>query len=145
MSMKNKSGNRNAALLIALRIIIAAALAVDAVIHLQLAANYQLAAPDGIGQGNLFRIQAAAAILAGLYVLIRGSRGSYAAAAVVALAAFAAVVLYRYVDVPAIGPIPAMYEPIWFFEKTLTAIAEGAATLLAIIGFTRLRNHNRRR
>ncbi|WP_051441559.1 hypothetical protein [Arthrobacter sp. H14] len=106
--MKNgspTSRSRNTALLIVLRIVIAATLAVDAIIHLQLAANYQLAAPAGIGQGNLFRIQAVSAILAGLYVLIRGSRASYVAAALVALAAFAAVMLYRYLDIPAIGPI----------------------------------------
>ena len=41
------------------------------------------------------------------------------------LVAFAAVMLYRYVDIPAIGPLPAMYEPVWFFEKTLSAVAEG--------------------
>ncbi|WP_051441557.1 hypothetical protein, partial [Arthrobacter sp. H14] len=102
--MKNgspTSRSRNTALLIVLRIVIAATLAVDAIIHLQLAANYQLAAPAGIGQGNLFRIQAVSAILAGLYVLIRGSRASYVAAALVALAAFAAVMLYRYLDIPA--------------------------------------------
>lgn len=128
-----------------LRIVIAAALLVDAVIHLQLAANYQLAAPGGIGQGNLFRIQAAAAILAAIYVLVRGSRGAYVTAAIVALAAFAAVVLYRYVQVPAIGPIPSMYEPIWFLEKTLTAVAEGVGGVLAVIGFVLLGQKRRRR
>ncbi|WP_051442316.1 hypothetical protein [Arthrobacter sp. H14] len=135
--MRTATGPRgpHTALMTVLRIVITAALAIDAIIHLQLAANYQLAAPGGIGQGNLFRIQAATAILAGLYVLIRGSRASYAAAALVALAAFTAVVLYRYLDIPAIGPIPAMYEPVWFFEKTLTAVTEGAAAILAIIGF----------
>ncbi|WP_051442014.1 hypothetical protein [Arthrobacter sp. H14] len=143
-SRSSTSRSRNAPLLIVLRILIAAALAIDAVIHLQLAGNYQLAAPDGIGQGNLFRIQSAAAILAALYVLIRGSRASYVVAAVVALAAFVAVVLYRYVDVPAIGPIPAMYEPVWFFEKTLTAVAEGAAGLLAVVGFALLERRQRR-
>lgn len=135
MSKKSGSGNRNAPLMIALRVLIAAALIIDAVIHLQLASNYQMAAPGGIGQGNLFRIQSAAAILAAVYLLVRGSRPAYAIAAVVALSAFAAVVLYRYVDVPAIGPIPAMYEPIWYFEKTLTAVAEGVGGVLAVIGF----------
>lgn len=140
-----QGGRRNTPLLIIVRIVIAAALAVDAVIHLQLAANYQMAAPGGIGQGNLFRIQSAAAIIAGLYVLFRGSRASYAVAAVVAFSALAAVVLYAYVDVPAIGPIPAMYEPVWFFEKTLTAVAEGAATVLAVVGFAAVGNKGRRR
>jgi len=27
-----------------------------------------------------------------------------------------------------------MYEPIWFFEKTLTAVAEGVGAVLALVG-----------
>lgn len=130
--------SRNAPLMIVLRIVIAVALVIDAVIHLQLAPGYQQAAPGGIGQGTLFVIQSVAAILAAIYVLVRGSRLSYVIAGLVALGALVAVVLYRYVDVPAIGPIPAMYEPIWFFEKTLTAVAEAIAALLAGIGFALL-------
>lgn len=143
MSVSNSSigpgraaaAGRNAPLMLALRVVIAVALVIDAVIHLQLAANYQLAAPGGIGQGTLFQIQSVVALAAALYVLVRGSRLSYLIAAVVALAAFAAVVLYRYVDVPAIGPIPSMYEPIWFFEKSLTAVAEAVGGALAVMGF----------
>ncbi len=126
--------SRNAPLLIVLRIVIAVALVIDAMIHLQLDPGYQQAAPGGIGQGTLFVIQSVAAILAAIYVLVRGSRLSYVIAGLVALGAFVAVVLYRYVDVPAIGPIPAMYEPIWFFDKTLTAVAEGLAAILAGVG-----------
>lgn len=132
------AAGRNAPLMLALRVVIAVALVIDAVIHLQLAANYQLAAPGGIGQGTLFRVQSVVALAAALYVLVRGSRLSYLLAAAIALAAFAAVVLYRYVDVPAIGPIPSMYEPIWYFEKTLTAVAEAVGGVLAIIGFVLL-------
>lgn len=116
------------------RVAVVVALAIDAVVHLRLATNYQLAAPGGIGGGNLFRIQAVAAILVGVYLLVRPSRAAYAAAGLVALSAFVAVVLYRYVEVPAIGPIPSMYEPIWYFEKSLSAVAEGAGALLAAVG-----------
>jgi len=42
------------------------------------------------------------------YVLVRGSRTAYLAAFAVGISAFGAVLLYRYVDVPAIGPIPSM-------------------------------------
>jgi hypothetical protein len=60
---------------------------------------------------------------------------TWAAAAAVALAGFAAVVLYRYVDVGRIGPIPNMYEPTWLGAgKLASAWAEGAAALLAIAG-----------
>lgn len=115
----------------ALRAVTAAGLLVDAVIHLDLAGQYQAAAPGGIGQGNLFRIQAAAALLTAGFVLLRGTRAAYLGALVTAGAALAAVILYRYVDVPPLGPLPAMYEPLWFPAKTATAVAEALATLTA--------------
>lgn len=117
-----------------LRVLTAAGLAVGAFVHLRLASDYQLAYPEGIGGGNLFRIESVAMIIAGLYVLVRGSRASYVLAFLVALAAFVAVVLTRYVEVPALGPFPSMYEPVWFFEKTLSAVAEGVAAVTAAVG-----------
>ncbi|MHA7278458.1 hypothetical protein ACX80H_01715 [Arthrobacter sp. MDT2-2] len=129
---------RNQLLMIALRVLVGGGLIVSAVIHFQLAPGFQQAAPGGIGGGNLFRIQAVVAILAAAYVLIRGSRAAYALAAVVALSALAAVVLYRYVQVPAIGPIPSMYEPVWYAKKTLTAVAEAIAGTLAVVGYVLL-------
>lgn len=119
----------------ALRLIVVAALTVDAVVHLRLASNYQLGQSAGIGSGNMFRIASAAAIVAGIYVLLRGTRTSYAIAFGVAFSALVAVVLYRYVDVPQIGPIPPMYEPIWYAEKTLSAVAEGIGAVAAAVGF----------
>jgi hypothetical protein len=120
-------------------LVTAAGLAVDAVVHLQLAPDYQLAAPAGIGQGNLFRIAAVAAALVALWVLVRPGRLSFGAAFLVAVGALVAVLLYRYVDVPALGPIPSMYEPLWFPEKTLSAVAEAVATLAALTGLGRVR------
>lgn len=130
---------------IVLRLFVVTALGIDAVVHWQLAPGYQLAAPAGIGQGNLFRLEAVAAVLVGLYVLVRGSQPAYAAALLVAGSAFIAVLLYRYVDIPAIGPIPPMYEPVWFFEKSLSAVAEGLGAVLAGVGFLRQRRSARRR
>ncbi|UKA63651.1 hypothetical protein [Arthrobacter sp. FW306-04-A] len=130
---------------VVLRVLVAAALVIDAVVHWQLAPGYQLAAPAGIGQGTLFRLEAVAAVLVGLYVLVRGSRPAYAAALVVAASAFIAVLLYRYVDIPALGPIPAMYEPVWFFGKSLSAVAEGLGAVLAGVGFLRQRGSDRQR
>ena len=117
-----------------LRSVIAAALAVDAVIHLQLAGAYDNAAPAGIGEGNLFRIEAAFALAAAVAVLLPAvllpagllpaGRFTVPFAALVLGAGLAAVLVYRYVDVPALGPIPAMYEPVWFTKKSVVAIAE---------------------
>lgn len=120
--------------LVGLRIATALALAVDAVVHLQLAGTYDQAAPGGIGEGNLFRIEAVVALLAAVFVLVRGTRVSFLVALVAAGSAFVAVVVTRYVDLPAFGPFPAMYEPVWFGKKTLSAVAEGVGSLLAVAG-----------
>jgi hypothetical protein len=116
-----------------LRVVVAAGLVVDAVVHLRLAPGYQLADPAGIGQGNLFRVEAVVALAAAAFVLLRGSRLSFLVAALVGLSALAAVVVTRYVEVPALGPIPSMYEPVWFFQKSLSAVAEGVAGCLALL------------
>ncbi|MDQ0632750.1 hypothetical protein QFZ40_000659 [Arthrobacter pascens] len=132
---RTTAGARSPSTLWALRVLVAAGLVTSAVIHFQLAPGYQQAAPGGIGQGTLFRIQASVAILSALYVLARGSRPAFLVAALVALSAFAAIILYRYVQLPAIGPIPSMYEPVWFTEKVVTAVVEGIAGVLAIAGY----------
>lgn len=120
-------------------LVAAAGLVADAVVHLRSAPGYQLAAPAGIGQGNLFRVEALVAVLVALWVLVRPSRVSFAAAFLVAASALAAVLLYRYVDVPPFGPIPSMYEPLWFPEKTLSAVAEALGALAALAGLARTR------
>ena len=117
-----------------LRLVVAAALAVDCVIHLMLADVIQLAAPGGIGGGTLFRAQALAAGLAAVLLLVTGRRVAYVVAGLVALSAFVPVLLYTYVAVPAVGPIPSMYDPTWSDDKVISAVCEGAAALLAAIG-----------
>ena len=122
-----------------LRLLAATALVVDAVLHLQLARLYNLAAPGGIGEGNLFRLESAAAVLAAALVLGYGGRVAYGLAFLVAASATAVALLYRYVDVPAVGPIPAMYEPVWFTKKVVATAAEALATLTAAIGWATTR------
>ncbi len=117
-----------------LRITTAVALVVDAVVHLQLAGTYDQAAAGGIGTGNLFRIEAVVALLAAVFVLVRGTRVAFLIALGVAGSALLAVVVTRYVDLPAFGPFPAMYEPVWFGKKTLSAVAEGVGSLIAVAG-----------
>jgi hypothetical protein len=115
-----------------LRGLVATSLVVDAVIHLRLAGAYQQSAPGGIGAGNLFRIQAALAMVVAVWVLWHGSRASLVAAFAVGMSAVVTVVLYRYVDVPPWGPVPGMYEPVWYFEKSLSAGFEALAALSAV-------------
>ncbi len=119
-----------------LRVLVAASLVTDAVVHLQLASTYDHAgAPGKLSEGLLFRVESVVAIVVALLVLALGNRVAFAAAFVVAGSAFIAVLLSRYVNVPAIGPIPSMYEPLWFTKKSISAIAEGLGAVLAAVGF----------
>ncbi len=113
----------------------AAALGIDAYVHFHDAGFYTAVTTPVISQATLFRGQAALAAAVGLALLIRPSRLWWAAALVVAASAFGAVMLYRYVDVGALGPIPNMYEPTWVSPgKLASAWAEGAATILTATG-----------
>lgn len=55
-----------------------------------------------------------------------------ALALVVAIAGAAAVVVYRYLDVGALGPFPDMYEPVWYPKKVQGVWAEGASAVAAL-------------
>ena len=117
-----------------LRVLTAAALAVDAYIHADLAPSYDFTHAS-ISQGMLFRVEAGAASLAALLLIVVGRRPmAWVFAFLVAAAGIAAVLLYRYVDVGAFGPFPNMYEPLWYAEKTRSAIAEAAGTVTALVG-----------
>ncbi len=116
------------------RIVVVAGLAVDAYVHLDLASTYAEAGGI-INEGVLFCAEAVAAMLAALVVAIYGSRISFLAGFGVAASALAAMLVSRYVDLGAIGPFPDLYDPVWFGEKNLAAVAEGLASLAALIGF----------
>ena len=113
-----------------LAVLVAVGLVIDAYVHFDLAPSYD-AVKATFTQGQLFRLEAAFALLAAVLVLVSDSRLAWAFAGLLGLAGVVAVVLLRYVEVPAIGPFPSMYEPVWFGEKTLSAFAEGAVVLLA--------------
>lgn len=128
-----------------LRLVTAAALAVDAYVHADLAPTYD---PNRatFSQGMLFRVEAGAAALAALLVIVAGRRWLvWAFAFLVAAGGLFAVMLYRYVDVGAFGPFPDMYEPVWYAEKTRSAIAEAIGTGTALIGFVYVYSTSARR
>ncbi|MDP9182828.1 MAG: hypothetical protein M3P04_08670 [Actinomycetota bacterium] len=116
-----------------LAVLAAAGLLYDAYVHLDLASNYD-SVGDTITQGGLFRLEAAIAIAAALAVLLWDNRVVWLTAGMVGLGGLAAVVLYRYVDVGAIGPVPNMYEPVWYDEKTHSALAEAG---VGVVWFVR--------
>jgi hypothetical protein len=109
-------------------------LGIVALVHWQNASAYD-AVTATISQGQLFRAEAALAVTVGLLVLVRPRPSSWLAALAVAASALAAVLLYRYVDVGSLGPLPDMYENTWQVPgKLLSAYAEAAAIGLASLG-----------
>jgi hypothetical protein len=128
----------------ALALGVAVALAVDAYVHATSSRFYDPAHGGLITEGNLFRAEAVVSGVLVVLLLLRPSGWTLAAALLVATSALAAVVLYRYVDVGSIGPIPDLYEPTWHVPGKLpSAYAEGIAVVLsaAAIALTRARRH----
>ncbi|MHA6758414.1 hypothetical protein [Streptacidiphilus sp. PAMC 29251] len=120
-----------AAVRIILRILAALGLAVDAGIHAKLAGQYD-AVTASISEGTLFRVEAGAAALAVVLVLAWRKRPGDLFAVLTALAGLAAILVYRYVDLGAFGPLPDMYEPIWSSDKTWALIGQAVAVLTLV-------------
>lgn len=119
----------------ALTLIAAAGLVIDAYVHFHLASGYSGVKSSVLSQADLFRGEATVAAIAAAAVLLRPRRYTAAFAFLVAAAGTAAVLVYRYVDVGAFGPFPNMYEPLWYGEKSLSAIAEGIGAVGALALF----------
>ena len=119
-------------LTLVLRVVAVGGLAVDVWVHATLESQYA-----GLGttitQGRLFGAEAVAAGVIGLWLLVTGNKWAWVAAFLVGASALGAVLLYRYVDVGSLGPLPNMYEPTWYFRKTLSAYAEAAVVVAAVI------------
>ena len=114
-----------------LRLVVVAGLAVDVYVHLHLAAGYD-ANTATISEGALFRVEAGVAALAAALVLLTRTQIGVMVAFLVAAGGVGAVLLYQYVDVGAVGPLPNMYEPLSYPEKTDSLIAEAVAALAAL-------------
>ena len=129
--------------MLALRIILvtiaAAGLVVNAVIHLSLAGPYDAITGTVIGQGDLFRIQAMANIALAALLLVGLKYRGWAvivalAAAAVAAGGLALVVITALVplDLTPLG-LPYLFEPIWFADKVVSAVAQGIALVAACV------------
>lgn len=127
-----------------LTLVVLAGLALDAYVHLDLAADYDGVESSVLSQGDLFRAEAALAILAAVALLLRPRRYTALFALLVTAAGVAAVLVYRYVDVGAFGPVPDMYEPVWYPEKTQSAWGEAIAAVAALALLALLHLHTRR-
>ncbi|MFI0405504.1 hypothetical protein [Actinomadura sp. 3N508] len=118
-----------------LRLLVAAGLAADAIVHWRFAPEMAFVQGGSIDGELLFRIQAAVAGVVAVVILTYATRWAYALAFLVAGSAVGAIVFYYYVDIGALGPLPAMYEPVWYTEKTISLVGEGIAALAALAGF----------
>jgi hypothetical protein len=121
-----KARHRSAAgrvLQVVARLLAAAGLAVNAGIHADLADQYDVVSAS-VSEGDLFRVEAALACLAAVLVLLWRRPSGDAFAWLVAAGGLFAVLLYRYDDIGAHGPLPDMYEPIWTTDKKVSAISQ---------------------
>lgn len=116
-----------------LRVVAAAGLLVSAYIHLQLAPGYALIG-EQVTEGTLFRLQAVAAVLAALALVARRARLSWLPTVLVAAGSLVALVGSVYVAVPAIGPFPPVYEPVWYAEKVVAVLSVAVALIAALTG-----------
>jgi len=118
-----------------LTLVVAAGLGVDSYVHWHLAPGFDgvkgTTSPQ-ISQGVLFRVEAALALIAMLLVLLNRHRYAAGMAFLIAVGGLGAVLLYGYVDVGGWGLLPDMYDPIWYPEKTASAVAEAVAALGAL-------------
>ncbi|WP_165975615.1 hypothetical protein [Actinomadura rubrisoli] len=130
--------------------LVAAGLAADAIVHWRFAPDMAYVQGGSIDGDLLFRIQAAVAGVTAVVILTYARRWSYALAFLVAASAVGALLLYFYVEVGALGPLPDMHDPVWYTEKTISLVGEGVAALAALAGFVTLslddvRERSRRR
>lgn len=120
----------------ALIVIAIAGLAIDAWTHFDLASTYRFNRTSTVNEAVLFRIEASLAIVAAVWLLLQPKLLAIVFGVLLTGGGAFALVLYRYVDVGKLGPIPNMYEPIWTGEKQLSLAGElvALAALLALLG-----------
>ena len=107
-------------------------------VHWHLAPNFDSLRGTGspsISQGELFRVETGLALVSLLLVAVVHRSWTALLAFLVTGGGTVFVLLYRYVDVGAVGPLPNMYDPTWYAEKTVSAIGEGVAAVAALVLF----------
>jgi hypothetical protein len=135
LEVRHRARSRSGLVSWLLRGLTAAGLLVDAYVHARLVGRYD---PNqgtaALSQGDLFRVEAAVAVLAAAALVAFDRRTPWLLAFLVSASALGGLLLYRYHDPGVLGPLPDMYEPIWFGEKLVAAAAEGVATVTAGAG-----------
>lgn len=126
-----------------LRLLTAAALAVDVFVHASLAATFDPIKAT-FSQGQLFRVEAASAVIAGVLILLWASRLTWLFAFLVLAGGLAAVLFYQFVDPGQLGPLPDMYDPQWTPAKAASVVAEALGALFAGLGLVHALRAGRR-
>ena len=135
--MASSRARSNDTLALTLRVLVVAALAVSAYAHFKLAKDYDHDAGGSIRQSTLFQIQGVLASLAALFLVINARVIGWLPAFSLAAGSLFAVLLYRYVQVGTLGPLPDMTDMTWTSRsnlKVISAIAEGVGTVGAAAG-----------
>lgn len=132
------------ALSTALILVVIAGLATDAYVHLHLARPFDGIRTSSLSQGDLFRVEAALAILAALALAVRPRLYTASIALLISAGGVVAVLLYAWVDVGRIGPVPDMYDPYWSTEKVLSLVGEAAAAAASLTLLVLMRRQARR-
>lgn len=126
-----------------LRVVGAVALGYSGYLHLRIALDRPPLVADGqVSLSGLFVAQAVAVAVVVVWVLVRGTVLSWLVFAAVAMGSAAALVLSVYVRIPAIGPFPELYEPLWYLDKYLAGIAAMIASVVALLAVLRLRRRH---
>lgn len=120
----------------------AVALAVVALVHLDLAPRYASIGSPSLGAQ--FRAQAVVAGLLALVLLVRPRAAAWAVTAAFGAASLAALVWSRYRDLPVPG-FDGGFRETWEAEGAVTsAVAEAAVVVLALAGLALALRHRRR-
>ncbi len=116
----------------ALRALAVLGLVLDVYVHSKLAPVFDQLGTQ-ITQGQLFRVEAALAAAAALYLALRDSRRAWAWAGAVAIAGLVAILVTGWVALPALGPLPAMYDPTWSADKVLVTVGMSVTALAWLV------------
>jgi len=80
-----------------------------------------------IAGAGVAALETALALITMLLMLLTRRRFAALVAFLIAAGGLGAVLLFAYVDVGGWGPLPNMYDPFWYPEKTVSAVAEAVA------------------
>lgn len=114
-----------------LRLLTAAGLVVDAVVHLRVAGDYDRVGTQ-LTEGTMFRLESGVALLAALLVVLIPRRQTILFAVLVAGSAVIALLASVYWQLGPVGPFPDMYEPIWFTDKVIAVLAESVSLVAGL-------------